>query len=521
MNLAILHYHLNRGGVARVIENQLRALDAVLDPREPWPVVLIHGGRREGWNESLASQLRAIRLTLEEVAAVDYDVVRPGPVSGGLLAEELTLALRRSGFGPRDTVVHVHNHALGKNVALPAAVTTLAEQGYPLLLQIHDFPEDLRKENFRRLGEGLGDGKPAAAWHGRLYPQAPHVHYAVLNGRDYGVLQSAGVDDEQLHLLPNPVPMPGHLPPREHARQRLAEQLGVEPKQRFLLYPVRCIRRKNVGEALLYSQLAEPDTVIGLTLPPLNPAEVPIYEEWKRTSDQLDLSCRFDVAVPGTLTFDESLAAADLMITTSVAEGFGMVFLETWLTGNMLVGRDLPEITGDFLRAGLRLDLLQPRLLVPVAWIGEDRLRSRLAEAYLRTLAAYGRCAPADLTQQIQAKITDDGIDFGDLDEPLQRNVLEAVAASPENRHRVLSLNPWLGNALTVARVDASERIERNRERVEAEFALEPSGRRLEELLRRVANSDCGRRTTTAPLPHSNRILDTFLELGRFRMVRS
>ena len=33
MNLAILHYHLFRSGVTRVIENQLLALDAVLDPK--------------------------------------------------------------------------------------------------------------------------------------------------------------------------------------------------------------------------------------------------------------------------------------------------------------------------------------------------------------------------------------------------------------------------------------------------------------------------------------------------------
>ena len=51
MNLAIFHYHLNRGGVTRVVENQLLALDAVLDPAQPWHVALCFGGRRKGWNE--------------------------------------------------------------------------------------------------------------------------------------------------------------------------------------------------------------------------------------------------------------------------------------------------------------------------------------------------------------------------------------------------------------------------------------------------------------------------------------
>ena len=37
---------------------------------------------------------------------------------------------------------------------------------------------------------------------------------------------------------------------------------------------------------------------------------------------------------------------------TSLAEGFGMVFLESWLAECPLLGRDLPEITRDFVEAG-------------------------------------------------------------------------------------------------------------------------------------------------------------------------
>ncbi|NQT13867.1 MAG: hypothetical protein HQ582_14025, partial [Planctomycetes bacterium] len=51
MNIAILHYHLNRGGVTRVIQNHLLALDAVLQPDQTLPVALIHGGRRLDWPE--------------------------------------------------------------------------------------------------------------------------------------------------------------------------------------------------------------------------------------------------------------------------------------------------------------------------------------------------------------------------------------------------------------------------------------------------------------------------------------
>ena len=72
-----------------------------------------------------------------------------------------------------------------------------------------------------------------------------------------------------------------------------------------MLYPVRCIRRKNVGEALLCGVISPPNTVVGLTLPPLNPAERGVYDSWKRLSRQLDLPCRFEVGGPEKLTLNE------------------------------------------------------------------------------------------------------------------------------------------------------------------------------------------------------------------------
>lgn len=319
-------------------------MDAILEPDDPWQVALLFGGGRRGWDKDLPAKLKAIRLSLHKLPALNYDERRGKPGAGPAesLADQLAGLLGRIGFTPQDSVVHVHNHTLGKNVALPSGLARLAGDGYPLLLQIHDFAEDFRPANYGHLRDSFCRQEHvdlAAA----LYPQAPHIHYAVLNGRDYDILQAAGVAAGRLHLLPNPVPEMDHLPQAPEARRRLAERFDVAEHQRFVLYPVRCIRRKNLGEALLYSALAPPDTVFGLTLPPLNPAEVPIYESWKELAAELDLPCRFGVGTPGALTFAENLAAADLILTTSLAEGFGMVFLESWLAGRPLLGAICPR----------------------------------------------------------------------------------------------------------------------------------------------------------------------------------
>ncbi|MBN2218541.1 MAG: hypothetical protein JW719_14290 [Pirellulales bacterium] len=562
MNLAIVHYHLNRGGVARVIENQLLALDAVLDPGEPWRVAILHGGRRHGWNDALAERLRAIDLRLVEVAGLDYDEPAdegsednepdrddpmattqvspatrqdnfgaPGPDStarkhvhasvdmapdahsdtrgNGDLVARILGVLGQLGFAPERTVVQIHNHSLGKNVALAAGVGALAGAGYRLLLQIHDFAEDFRPANYRRL---------AARGAETIYPQAAGIHYAVLNGRDREILRAAGVVDERLHWLPNPVPTLGALPDRTAARQKLESLFGVGPGQRFLLYPIRCIRRKNVGEALLAGVLSPPETVVGLTLAPLNPVEASFHEAWKQTAAQWNLPCRFEVGGPGAMRFEENVSAADAMITTSVAEGFGMVMLESWPAGRAVVGRDLPEITTDFTGAGLRLDWLWDRLSVPVEWVGRERFVEAASEAYRRAVAAYDWPLPDDWRQKLADKTHGGAVDFGDLDETMQRDALRNVLDRADGRKTVFAHNPGLEALLAVDAPAAAATIEHNVGVIERRYSLVPSGRRLAELLLRIVDGPRG--GPIAPPPHPERILDGFLDTRRFRMIR-
>ena len=512
MNLAILHYHLNRGGVTRVIENQLAALDAVLGPDETWRVAVIHGGRCEGWNEELPERLRRVRLSLVETPLLDYDEVQPrggrhGPAE---VLMELYAALGRLDFQPQQTVLHVHNHSLGKNGRLAEVLPVLAEDGYALLLQIHDFAEDFRPDGYRRIA-GVADAGP--------YPQAENIHYAVLNGRDHAIMEEAGTQPGRLHLLPNPVPEMDGLPSKSHARGRLAELFDVDPAGRLLLYPVRGIRRKNLGEALLYSALAPPGTVVGMTLGPLSPTEVPIYQRWKELAGELRLPCLFELGEPGRLSFAENLAAADAILTTSLAEGFGMVFLESWLAGRPLLGRDLPEITPDFTREGVRFDWLRPQLEVPLEWVGAERFCRRVAEAYGRTLQKYNRPQPPDVAEQLRAKTEAGLVDFGDLDEPMQRQVIETVCRSRQNRRRVLDCNRWLEEAFGVKAEGASEVIDHNARAIRRHFSLLPGGRRLLELYARVAASP--RDEVPQALPYTGRILDRFLNLARYRPIRS
>ncbi|RMG33248.1 MAG: hypothetical protein D6725_16105, partial [Planctomycetota bacterium] len=407
MQIAIVHYHLNRGGVARVIENHLRALAAIWHYPRPLDVALLFCGDKQGWPERLQEELPNVRLHECPLSGLAYDTPeRPAPPAAQL-ADDIETALRRTGFSPGSTLLHVHNHNLGKNAALPLALRELAHRGLRLLLQIHDFAEDFRPANYAYLLQRLAPDSPDAL-PCLLYPQASHIHYAVLNGRDHAILSEAGVADEHLHALPNPVTVPGQLPAREPVRKRLAA-VGLDPSRRFFVYPVRAIRRKNLGEAVLWAALLRDTAQVGNTLPPLNPVELPQYQQWRRLGLALKLPLLFELGQLQDVTFPEVIAAADAVLTTSVAEGFGMVFLETWLMGRPLVGRDLPEITAEFRDSGIQLNGLYDRLQIPLELIDVDRFRQDLLDAYNLAALEYGRelLGPDDLDAAMPRLVRD------------------------------------------------------------------------------------------------------------------
>lgn len=515
MQVAMVHFHLNRGGVTQVIINHLRALAEVHQGAEPLEVVIFFGGRRAAWRDELVAKLEGVAVRLVALPELQYDGERP--VACGGLAGCLLAAFRDERLDPADTVVHIHNHSLGKNMSLPGAIGKLARAGFALLLQIHDFAEDFRPANYRDLVDTLssGDHRELAT---QLYPQGSAIHYAVLNGRDYRILQAAGIAPAHIHSLPNPVTEAGPVAERQAARAKITEKFRVPAETPYILYPVRGIRRKNLGELLLWSAAQDRSARFAVTLPPLNPVEQPRYQAWKELSEQLGLPVLFEVGAEGGLDFSENLAAADRVLTTSVAEGFGMVFLEPWLADLPLIGRDLPEITEDFRAAGVSFDQLTPSLRIPVDWVGQREFTAELGKAYGQVLAAYHRPIPseAELREQVTELLADGLLDFAQCPSRLQQLVVRQVSEDASRRRDLQRLNPVLDAALT-RRPGIESSTSRNAEAVRLNYNLQASGARLDQLYRRVSESPRGEHHG---LPRTSAILDAFLSLQRFQPIR-
>jgi hypothetical protein len=411
MRVCIVHYHFRRGGVTRVTAQALEALKN--------------------------TQVQCCVLSGEPVQTLP-DSVKTGVVEGlcyhgqggstdpDQLAEALLKeATRLLGCAP--DVWHIHNPTLGKNMAISQAIVQLAQQA-PVLMQCHDFAEDGRAVNYARLKQADSLGS--------LYPVAPQVHFAVLNGRDHSLLAEAGYPDQRLHLLPNPVTLSEadhQLPPGDQAAiNKAMGPLGGRP---LIMYPTRAIRRKNLGEWLLWAALMGQTHAFATTLTPDNPEARAVHDRWVQCARDLDLPVVFGLAERSGAAFSSLLAAAEAIGTTSVAEGFGMAFLEPFLAGKPLCGRDLPDITQDFKTSGLNLESLYARLDVPVDWVGETAFKRALKRGLSQTYQAYGQAMPEQaLTDAFEGATASDRVDFGRLDEPLQEAVLKRVCADPGAR---------------------------------------------------------------------------------------
>lgn len=422
MKIVIMHYHLKSGGVSTVIRQQIEALKEHVD-------ILVIAGRLPA---------ETLPVDAVEIPALFYTEKHLSQPSAEVTARKILHAISAKWPEGCD-LIHVHNPLLAKNRQLLDILSTLQANGQRLFLQIHDFAED---------------GRPAA-YYDRDYPA--DCHYGIINRRDYRILQDVGLDPGGLHFVPNAV-------------RTLVSRTPAEPIDACILYPVRGLRRKNIGEAILLSNLSNPSLPLAVTLPPNSPQDIASYNDWRFFCQSLGLNVLFDHGRQHA--FAELLEAAHSMLTTSISEGFGFAFLEPWTAGKFLWGRRLADICSDFEAEGVQLDHLYDTFQIPLHWLEEDTLRHRwthcLWETYLRFNARIDKNS-VDAAWEIT---TAEGlIDFGVLAESMQRNVIRRVIDNPAAAQRLKAINPWLKDAGRIAGMQP--RINRNRRALRQLYSLD------------------------------------------------
>jgi hypothetical protein len=332
-DLKIFHYHFLTGGVSTVVRQAVEAFRALLPAVRS--VELSAGAIPEGFR----SMMERYSAKCTETPELGYR--RPEAADSGSVARRATgLAdsLLRS-FGSDDSVWWVHNHHLGKNVVFTQALLEIARSGRQrMILQIHDFPECGRFRNLALLRRALSLDP---------YPVVPWVRYAVVNRRDRDILIRGGVPGDSVFLLENPVFEEPGPPPRASAGITLRRLLGNSSP--VLLYPVRAIRRKNALEAVLLCMLLKKEANLLITLPGLSDAERPYSELVQRIFAERLCPGLFGIGATleqHGLGFRELVEASNMIVSTSVQEGFGYLFVNALLWSLPLAARKLDMLAG-------------------------------------------------------------------------------------------------------------------------------------------------------------------------------
>ncbi|MFA8449523.1 MAG: glycosyltransferase family 4 protein [Bacteroidales bacterium] len=344
----IVHYHLHKGGVSSVIKAQI---DALL--KLSYKVGLIVGAPLESNN--IDSKVKTI--VLPQIAYTNND-----NTSTAANIEKIVNLFQKIG---KNKIFHIHNHNLGKNPALTYAVYLLALKGFSFVLHIHDFSED-RPDNYKTLYLEKQDIIKTPL-HEVLYPIKKNVVYTVLTHEDKGRLIKFGIPMNKVFIIPNPIKLSSEqvINPQKNKienREKVNKTFAIKKNKNLIIYPIRAIPRKNIGEILLLSILFGKDYHFFITQPPTNKKYLDLYNHWKKLSTQHNLNIHFEAGQ--RIDFEILLNAADFAISTSIKEGFGLSFLEPWLLETPVVGRRLNNSCNDFEVQGLTFSSLYNQIKV-------------------------------------------------------------------------------------------------------------------------------------------------------------
>ncbi|MFC1516380.1 hypothetical protein ACFL7E_06430 [Thermodesulfobacteriota bacterium] len=463
MKIAFIHYHLKTGGVTTVLRQQIEAV------RDAGEALVLTG-------ESPEQPFHADTVCIR---GLGYDHTFDRSLDPEEVAESVIRAITTKWKGGCD-LLHVHNPLLKKNSNLLKILKILQKKNIILFLQVHDFAEDGRPQSYFS-DEYVQD-----------------CHYGVINARDYDILMDAGLKAEGLHKIPNTI---------KSFDFKQKEEIPFTP----VLYPIRAIRRKNIGEALLLSLFFRDNAPLAITLPPNSPSDIQSYKGWKAFVEEKRLNVLFDVGLEHD--FSDLVLASSSLVTTSITEGFGFSFLEPWTAKKFLWGRRLPDICGDFIKNGVRLDHLYTRLHVPIEWVDKEKLYQRWKSCVLKNSALFNSPIDNDRFAASFEKTTRNNIiDFGLLDETFQQGIIADLLSNSAYRDRLIRLNACLESPERVS--NQRVLIENNRNAVLRNYNKNLYQKRLLKVYTRVI------KTPVVQKINKSRLLQHFFTSEAFSLLK-
>ncbi len=425
MRVVIFHYHLNPGGVTRIIEAQIEALRK-LDSKLKIILLTGHIEEKDYYNKYNVEVICDKNINyLVDTNELDRKYTE---------IKQLFDLYVKSG-----DVLHMHNLNLGKNPLITLVAFEYLAKGVYVINHAHDFSED-RPKNQMFLSKIIEDHYEKNLKE-VMYPENYNYSFMVLNSFDKDRLVKYGVENDRIVLLPNPVAFSEKNVDYSYNdwREEIFQKLRLDRSKKLISYPVRVIKRKNIGEYLLLAVLFSDQANFVVTQPPKNPIEIEEYLKWKDFTEKESVAFSWEAGTK--VDFEKLIRISDFCFTTSIQEGFGMVFMEPWLLSTPVVGRNIPMVTEDMIRTGMEFSCLYDSFFVS----GNKQMH--------------------------------------DLSIIEQMNIIRNVKNDIYLKQSLLDANPIIKNALNIPNEGL---VARNKEVILTHYSLNNYGKRLHETYKRI-----------------------------------
>lgn len=273
-------------------------------------------------------------------------------------------------------IVIIENPTVGEFPKITLTFKEYAEKNpdKKIIYRIHDLIDD-RPHFFK-------DFKKIASNFWEIYPRSNNVSFLTLTSFDKRRLIQKGL--KNVEVLPNSIVVSDlhNSKAKSLSLRKTFEREGIiNPGEKILAYPVRVLRRKNIEEAILLTKiLNEKEDTYRLVV------TIPFDEDYKVEIENLAK----DYGVPCSIgkaskyigfdkkekhTIAEFYSISDLVISTSVGEGFGFAFIEPWIAGTPVIGRKISYTTGDFEKNGINLNHLYDKDILEFSEDTTERMK--------------------------------------------------------------------------------------------------------------------------------------------------
>jgi len=491
----VFHYHYLKGGVTTVVKNLVKTL------RDDYNFT-IFGSKKMG--------IEGIEdiLSFENVDFIDF------PELGYIYPDNTdqkdfeclkeSISKKLNDFLDEDAIYWVHNYHLGKNPAFTQAFKEfVVNKNVPTIIQIHDFPECARWENYSFVRKFIKSS---------LYPIKSNIIYATINLSDYNRLIKSGIPEENLCYLPNAVELKKE---RNEEIQKFGKtqiikklkELGFNVKEnnKNILYPTRTIRRKNILEAVLINRLHGKSNLL-ITLPANSDKERPYEKVVKETFESEKVNGAWGISAKDPSLFPYIVKFSDLFFSSSVLEGFGMIYLESKFNNKNFLTRKL-DIIEDF--KNIKDISYYDGLYVNLSEIEKEKIKKEYQE-HIDGIPISNNYKDI-LLQDLNLKFENESVDFSYLPVQMQK---EFCLKDKTEINYLKEINKGIFDKIDL--LTTSNHIDQgiNTE----EFSLKSYKKRISEIIESFGNT---KNTYTESKKIDEEILKSFLKLENIRLIYS